>query len=407
MKKKIVGLSIATVCFAQILTHKETNAIVNGEQNPYQSESLKIGGDIVDKNSSEMYKDNLNDLLVSLQAKKNLGYDEPEYKDVYKKYQNKVLAEIEALNKFDLEQQKINRNNKKKPLNENILGLTYKRYIAVYNSLSNNKKEFEKQVQMIGNTNPDLREFNYNEQREADLVINELENKVLLIAKAFPKKRQDLYNKLDIIVGDKDIDRKSKKPNNKRMFKNMVDDLEYIIDEFFKETNQKRPKNIESLTENDQLNNRNIYKLKQDIKKAESDPNERHHQSKTEKNNNVQSENSNKKIYDDEYKEIRKKAIERINSNDKELVVNIDDDDDESNQQFKIKQEVQKEAKQEVQKEAKHINDVRDIERNNHLFKYGPRPQFNSNPISSKNNITEYSNGSVKYGPRPQFNSQC
>ncbi|MCO4365770.1 hypothetical protein [Staphylococcus agnetis] len=44
---------------------------------------------------------------MDLQAKKNIGYDEPEYKDLYKEYTDKVLAEIEAVNKFNSEQEEI------------------------------------------------------------------------------------------------------------------------------------------------------------------------------------------------------------------------------------------------------------------------------------------------------------
>ncbi|WP_275087475.1 hypothetical protein [Staphylococcus agnetis] len=42
-------------------------------------------------------------MLHGLQAKKNIGYDEKEYENLYKEYTNKVLAEIEAVNKFNLE----------------------------------------------------------------------------------------------------------------------------------------------------------------------------------------------------------------------------------------------------------------------------------------------------------------
>ncbi|HDH6528838.1 TPA: hypothetical protein PI864_002648 [Staphylococcus aureus] len=269
MKKKLIYLSIATICASQLLTHKDASAIVTGKENPYKSEALKVSGRISSESEAKKYKERLEDLLWDLQAKKNIGYDEPEYKDLYKEYTDKVLAEIEAVNKFNSEQEEIDGKKKTLKNSNSSFGLTYDRFVKVYNSLFYNKQNFERKLKEIGDKNRDLKEFNDYEQYDANTQVNTLENKIKLIVAAFNKKHaaesEILLNKLYLIVGFSDRDTLLKEPKNQRMLNSMIEDLDCAIDEFFKDIGKNRPKNIEPLTRNAETNRKNINKLLYDI----------------------------------------------------------------------------------------------------------------------------------------------
>ncbi|HDT6179855.1 TPA: coagulase, partial [Staphylococcus aureus] len=93
---------------------------------------------------------------------------------------------------------------------------------------------------------------------------------------------EDLYNKLDMILGYKDEERKKKRATNQRMFNNKKEDLETIIDEFFGEIGQQRPTSIPTLApkEEKETNIKNANKLKSDTEAAKSDESKRSKRSK-------------------------------------------------------------------------------------------------------------------------------
>ncbi|MDT4046046.1 coagulase domain-containing protein, partial [Staphylococcus aureus] len=100
---------------------------------------------------------------------------------------------------------------------------------------------------------------------QANVKLNELENKVLMLGYAFfgnKDARENLYNKLDMIVGLSKNEREDKIPKNKRMFEDRIKDLESIIDEFFVEINENRPLNIPALVESNEENIVMAKKLK-------------------------------------------------------------------------------------------------------------------------------------------------
>ncbi|MCE5154975.1 hypothetical protein KJB58_10940 [Staphylococcus hyicus] len=426
MNKKLICLSLTALCATQLLTYKEANAIVTGEKNQYQSSSLNLKGKISDERYAKSYRDSLGELLHGLQAKKNIGYNEKEYENLYKEYTNKVLAEIEAVNKFNLEQKEINSLKKKnKKIPEGVFGLTYERYISVYNNLKENKVNFENKLKHVSEKHLDLKEFNSFQQYEANKRINTLENKILLIGQAFYDKYNfevnTLYNKLDLIVGFEKEDRKLREPKNIRILNAMVEDLDHIINEFFTDINKVRPENIEPLTADENNNRKNINKLLNEVEKSKNYSTKKPSQIKEKEVNSIKVEGFKKK-YDDEYEAMRKNAIEKINSKNKKLVANLDYDEEPKK---KDKQRLKRKANQELQQVSGLSNSEKNInytveyedkkqfngdivnkeyntaEYSNGSVQYGPRPQFNSNIISKNNNITKYSNGSVQYGPRP------
>lgn len=274
MKNKLLVLSLGALCVSQIWESNRASAVVSGEENPYKSESLKLNGKRSTTITSDKYEENLDMLISSLSFADYEKYEEPEYKEAVKKYQQKFMAEDDALKKFFSEEKKIKNRHTN---TSNYLGLTHERYESIYNSLKNHREEFSKEIEEINNKNPVLKEYNNEEQTKADTELNTLENQVLMIGYTFyhsnKNEVEDLYNKLDMILGYKDEERKKKRATNQRMFNNKKEDLETIIDEFFGEIGQQRPTSIPTLApkEEKETNIKNANKLKSDTEAAKND----------------------------------------------------------------------------------------------------------------------------------------
>ncbi|MCS4891514.1 von Willebrand factor binding protein Vwb [Staphylococcus aureus] len=285
MKNKLLVLSLGALCVSQIWESNRASAVVSGEENPYVSESLKLTNNKNKSRTVEEYKKSLDDLIWSFPNLDNERFDNPEYKEAMKKYQQRFMAEDDALKKFFSEEKKI-KNRNTNTNTSNYLGLTHERYESIYNSLKNHREEFSKEIEEINNKNPELKEYNNEEQTKADTELNTLENQVLMIGYTFyhsnKNEVEDLYNKLDMILGYKDEERKKKRATNQRMFNNKKEDLETIIDEFFGEIGQQRPTSIPTLApkEEKETNTNNANKLKSDTEAAKNDETKRSKRSK-------------------------------------------------------------------------------------------------------------------------------
>lgn len=284
MKNKLLVLSLGALCVSQIWESNRACAVVSGEKNLYVSESLKLNDNKSKSLSLEKYKESLRSIMCTKEINKNDGYDEPEYKEALNTYRKKLFAELDALNKFLDEERKIASYIKKNmEVPSNILGLTHGRYTAIYNAIKENKNEFEKNVENIESKHLDLKRFDEDKDYEARVKLNELENKVLMLGQAFPDKvdaRESLYNKLDMIVGLSNDEIEERHPQNERLLKERVEDLETIIDEFFNDIGENRPENISPLTNNEYKNKEMITKLKSDTEAAKNDENKRCNRSK-------------------------------------------------------------------------------------------------------------------------------
>lgn len=284
MKNKLLVLSLGALCVSQIWESNRACAVVSGEKNLYVSESLKLNDNKSKSLSLEKYKESLRSVMCTKEINKNDGYDEPEYKEALNTYRKKLFAELDALNKFLDEERKIASYIKKNmEVPSNILGLTHGRYTAIYNAIKENKNEFEKNVENIESKHLDLKRFDEDKDYEARVKLNELENKVLMLGQAFPDKvdaRESLYNKLDMIVGLSNDEIEERHPQNERLLKERVEDLETIIDEFFNDIGENRPENISPLTNNEYKNKEMITKLKSDTEAAKNDENKRCNRSK-------------------------------------------------------------------------------------------------------------------------------
>lgn len=276
MKKKLLVLSASAILASNFVFDNSASAVV--KTTDYKSDALEVKGNIYPHISLKRYLDSLNSLAISLSVGDFSGYDEPEYKDAYRDYQNRFLAEIEATVKFVLEDnRKVDyiKNNDFVEGKEK-LGLTHERYDKIYENLKKHKNEFEHAVYRIEEGNENLKRFDYDNQVTAINKIYDIEDKVYMVAKAFPESefdvaRDELFNKLYLIVGYSKREREEKLPTNQRMVDEMSENLETIIDDFFNDIDYKRPKNITPLKPGMGKNVELINNFRKEAEKAQSD----------------------------------------------------------------------------------------------------------------------------------------
>lgn len=215
------------------------------------------------------------------------------------------------------------------------MGLTHQRYLAIHEAIKENKNEFERKTQDIESRNPDLKKFDRDKDYEVRVKLNELENKVLMLGHAFPNKheaRENLYNKLDLIVGRSDDEREERHPQNDRLSKERVEDLESIIDEFFVEINENRPLNIPALVESNEENIEMAKKLKADTEEAKTNNAKRSKRSLNTQNY----KSASQEVTAEQKAEYERKAEERkekflAKNKDNPVVSLIDDEEDNEN----------------------------------------------------------------------------
>ncbi|NDQ25928.1 von Willebrand factor binding protein Vwb [Staphylococcus aureus] len=336
MKNKLLVLSLGALCVSQIWESNHASAVVSGEKNPYVSKALSIKGQKTNSWNLGQYKDSLRTVMFTSEINKNDGYDEPEYKEAMDTYRKKLFAELDALNKFLDEERKIESSKKNNNQVANgVLGLTHQRYLAIHEAIKENKNEFERKTQDIESRNPDLKKFDRDKDYEVRVKLNELENKVLMLGHAFPNKheaRENLYNKLDLIVGRSDDEREERHPQNDRLSKERVEDLESIIDEFFVEINENRPLNIPALVESNEENIEMAKKLKADTEEAKTNNAKRSKRSLNTQNY----KSASQEVTAEQKAEYERKAEERkekflAKNKDNPVVSLIDDEDDNEN----------------------------------------------------------------------------
>ncbi|HDE0531526.1 TPA: von Willebrand factor binding protein Vwb [Staphylococcus aureus] len=336
MKNKLLVLSLGALCVSQIWESNRASAVVSGEENPYVSKALSIKGQKTNSWNLGQYKDSLRTVMCTSEINKNDGYDEPEYKEAMDTYRKKLFAELDALNKFLDEERKIESSKKNNNQVPNVvLGLTHQRYLAIHEAIKENKNEFERKTQDIESRNPDLKKFDRDKDYEVRVKLNELENKVLMLGHAFPNQheaRENLYNKLDLIVGRSDDEREERHPQNDRLSKERVEDLESIIDEFFVEINENRPLNIPALVESNEENIEMAKKLKADTEEAKTNTAKRSKRSLNTQNYKSASQEvseQQKAEYERKVEERKEKFLAK--NKDNPVVSLIDDEDDNEN----------------------------------------------------------------------------
>ncbi|WP_341776192.1 coagulase domain-containing protein [Staphylococcus hyicus] len=277
MKKKLLVLSASAILASNFIFDNSASAVVDVRENPYTSKAKDLNGHRSHKDQVKVYIESLEDLIQYLSLNVHAGYDEPEYKEAYEVYQKKFMAEMEALNKFKKEQDRIDWYGaywNPTKVSNTTYGLTYERYVHVFESLLKNRQDFAEESRKIQEKYSDLKRYTKEEKYQAGWEINQLENKILMIGNTFTRKIdavQNMYNKLDVVIGISDYDRDYNAPRNKRMFEKMKEDLETIIDQFFEEAELARPKNIPALSASNEKDFSLRKKLRQDANDAKND----------------------------------------------------------------------------------------------------------------------------------------
>ncbi|HBC4009103.1 von Willebrand factor binding protein Vwb [Staphylococcus aureus] len=331
MKNKLLVLSLGALCVSQIWESNRASAVVSGEKNPYVSKALELKGTSNKSNTYENYRESLENLIFSLSFADYEKYEEPEYNNAVKKYQQKFMAEDDALKTFLSEEKKLEKTDSSRNSN-GLLGLTHERYTYIFDTLKKNKQEFLQEIQEINLKNSDLKDFNDTEQYNADVEINNLENKVLMLGYTFfstyKDEAEELYSELDLIVGEVQDKSDKKRAVNQRMLSRKKEDLESIIDKFFKEIKQERPENIPALTSDKNHNQSMALKLKSDTEAAKTDVSKRSKrslESQKYKSTSKEVSEQQKADYERKAKERKERFLDRQKSK-KEPVVSLEYD---------------------------------------------------------------------------------
>ena len=331
MKNKLLVLSLGALCVSQIWESNHASAVVSGEKNPYVSKALELKDKSNKSNSYENYRDSLESLISSLSFADYEKYEEPEYEKAVKKYQQKFMAEDDALKNFLNEEKKIKNADISRKSND-LLGLTHERYSYIFDTLKKNKQEFLKDIEEIQLKNSDLKDFNNTEQHNADVEINNLENKVLMVGYTFYNTNKDeveeLYSELDLIVGEVQDKSDKKRAVNQRMLNRKKEDLEFIIDKFFKKIQQERPESIPALTSEKNHNQTMALKLKADTEEAKTNTAKRSKRSLNTQNHKYASQEvtaKQKAEYERKAEERKARFLDRQKSK-KEPVVSLEYD---------------------------------------------------------------------------------
>lgn len=331
MKNKLLVLSLGALCVSQIWESNHASAVVSGEKNPYVSKALELKDKSNKSNSYENYRDSLESLISSLSFADYEKYEEPEYEKAVNKYQQKFMAEDDALKNFLNEEKKIKNADISRKSND-LLGLTHERYSYIFDTLKKNKQEFLKDIEEIQLKNSDLKDFNNTEQHNADVEINNLENKVLMVGYTFYNTNKDeveeLYSELDLIVGEVQDKSDKKRAVNQRMLNRKKEDLEFIIDKFFKKIQQERPESIPALTSEKNHNQTMALKLKADTEEAKTNTAKRSKRSLNTQNHKSASQEvtaKQKAEYERKAEERKARFLDRQKSK-KEPVVSLEYD---------------------------------------------------------------------------------
>ncbi|HCG2380793.1 TPA: von Willebrand factor binding protein Vwb [Staphylococcus aureus] len=331
MKNKLLVLSLGALCVSQIWESNHASAVVSGEKNPYVSKALELKDKSNKSNSYENYRDSLESLISSLSFADYEKYEEPEYEKAVKKYQQKFMAEDDALKNFLNEEKKIKNADISRKSND-LLGLTHERYSYIFDTLKKNKQEFLKDIEEIQLKNSDLKDFNNTEQHNADVEINNLENKVLMVGYTFYNTNKDeveeLYSELDLIVGEVQDKSDKKRAVNQRMLNRKKEDLEFIIDKFLKKIQQERPESIPALTSEKNHNQTMALKLKADTEEAKTNTAKRSKRSLNTQNHKSASQEvtaKQKAEYERKAEERKARFLDRQKSK-KEPVVSLEYD---------------------------------------------------------------------------------
>ncbi|WP_430981113.1 staphylocoagulase [Staphylococcus aureus] len=265
MKKQIISLGALAVASSLFTWDNKADAIVTKDYSKESrvNENSKYGTLISDWYLKGRLTSLESQFINALDILETYHYGEKEYKDAKDKLMTRILGEDQYL----LERKKVQYEEYKKlyqkykeenPTSKvkmktfdqyTIEDLTMREYNELTESLKSAVKDFEKDVEKIENQHHDLKPFTDEMEEKATSRVDDLANKAYSVYFAFVRDTQhktealELKAKVDLVLGDED---KPHRISNERIEKEMIKDLESIIEDFFIETGLNKPGNITS-----------------------------------------------------------------------------------------------------------------------------------------------------------------
>ncbi|CAA3987052.1 staphylocoagulase [Staphylococcus aureus] len=269
MKKQIISLGALAVASSLFTWDNKADAIVTKD---YSKESRVNENSKYDTPIPDWYLGSiLNRLGDQIYYAKELTnkyeYGEKEYKQAIDKLMTRVLgedhyllekkkAQYEAYKKWFEKHKSENPHSSLKKIkfdDFDLYRLTKKEYNELHQSLKEAVDEFNSEVKNIQSKQKDLLPYDEATENRVTNGIYDFVCEIDTLYAAYFNHSQyghnakELRAKLDIILGD------AKDPvriTNERIRKEMMDDLNSIIDDFFMDTNMKRPLNITKFNPN-------------------------------------------------------------------------------------------------------------------------------------------------------------
>ncbi|SQE39708.1 staphylocoagulase precursor [Staphylococcus aureus] len=293
MKKQIISLGALAVASSLFTWDNKADAIVTKDYSgKSQVNAGSKNGTLIDSrylNSALYYLEDYIIYAIGLTNKYEYG------DNIYKEAKDRLLEKVLREDQYLLERKKSQYEDykqwyanykKENPRTDlkmanfhkyNLEELSMKEYNELQDALKGALDDFHREVKDIKDKNSDLKTFNAAEEDKATKEVYDLVSEVdtLVVSyygdKDYGEHAKELRAKLDLILGDTDNPHKI---TNERIKKEMIDDVNSIIDDFFMETKQNRPKSITKYnptTHNYKTNSDNkpnFDKLVEETKKA-------------------------------------------------------------------------------------------------------------------------------------------
>ncbi|EYF77840.1 hypothetical protein V539_00947, partial [Staphylococcus aureus M72054] len=263
MKKQIISLGALAVASSLFTWDNKADAIVTKDYSgKSQVNAGSKNGTLIDSrylNSALYYLEDYIIYAIGLTNKYEYG------DNIYKEAKDRLLEKVLREDQYLLERKKSQYEDykqwyanykKENPRTDlkmanfhkyNLEELSMKEYNELQDALKRALDDFHREVKDIKDKNSDLKTFNAAEEDKATKEVYDLVSEIdtLVVSyygdKDYGEHAKELRAKLDLILGDTDNPHKI---TNERIKKEMIDDLNSIIDDFFMETKQNRPKSI-------------------------------------------------------------------------------------------------------------------------------------------------------------------
>ncbi|HDN3486836.1 TPA: staphylocoagulase [Staphylococcus aureus] len=469
MKKKMITLGTVAIATSLFTRDNKADAIVNDN---YTGKSLvketskngtQISDDRVYWDTIEKLESQFNNALKLLEE---YQYGEVEYKDARDKLMTRIISENQYLldkkskeyDRYSAAFKKFKDQNPNNPIKKisfrgyDIKDLRKDEYNDIRASLETAVKEFHTDVSEVQSKHKDLQSFDKNSKNTATDAVYSLVSEIDTLVSTYyndPNYREnarELSTKLDLILGD------IKNPyqiTNERIKKDMIDDLNSIIDDFFVDTNQNRPASITKFDQDKhqgENNKDNLEKLVRETKEAVKNADEswksktvkkydvKDNGSKTEERQDLVIKEPTKpsiptyteKIITKPMPSIKQEPKEKIIYNTPQRFAGLSGERNDFSTSYNSVQtrtttnsnlvEFEEDTSTRSQygprptfnkapKYIKHKDASTGIhEYNDGTFGYEARPRFNKPVSTNKYNVTTKQDGTVSYGPRTTFN---